>query len=115
MTRYLLAVFLTFAALPAAAFERITSSEEFQQTVVGRELTRFGISLRVLPQGTVTGDGMGWEVSGDWTWQNGLFCRTLDWGGSDLGYNCQAVLRNGDRVRFIADEGQGQSADFRLR
>ena len=99
----------------AAAFERITDGAEFRQLVSGRELTRFGISLQVTPQGQVLGDGLGWPVTGEWRWQNGLFCRTLDWGGSDLGYNCQTVLRNGDRLRFIADEGTGQSADFRLR
>lgn len=115
MIRFFAALVLGLAAFPAAAFERITSPDEFNQIVVGRELTRLGISLQVGAQGIVTGDGLGWPVTGEWRWQDGYFCRTLDWGGSDLGYNCQTVLRNGNRVRFIADQGQGRSADFRLR
>ena len=109
------ALALSFLSVPAQAFERITDGSEFTRLVDGRALTRFGITLQVTPQGMVQGDGLGWPVTGEWRWQNGLFCRTLDWGGSDLGYNCQTVLRNGDRLRFVADEGRGQSADFRLR
>jgi hypothetical protein len=33
----------------------------------------------------------------------------------DLGYNCQAVLRNGRTVRFVSDQGTGMHADFRLQ
>ena len=102
-------------ATPAVAFERITSVQEFAQTVVGRELTRFGITLQVTPDGAIQGRGFGRPVSGEWRWENGLFCRDMDWGSTDIGYNCQAVLRDGNRVRFIADQGQGDSADFRLR
>jgi hypothetical protein len=102
-------------ATPAAAFERIVTPAEFTETVVGRELTRFGIRLQVTPTGEIEGRGFGWPVTGEWSWENGLFCRGLDWGGTDIGYNCQAVLRDGNTVRFISDQGQGDYADFRLR
>jgi hypothetical protein len=54
-------------------------------------------------------------VRGEWTWRDGFFCRTLVWGERDLGPNCQVVERRGERLRFIADQGGGPYADFRLR
>lgn len=116
MRTFLFVLSAALAPLPALGFERITDGRQFAQLVQDRDLTRLGIRLRVDPQrGTVTGRGMGYDVTGNWRWENGYFCRTLDWGGSDLGYNCQAVLSDGSRMRFIADRGAGQSADFRLR
>jgi len=102
-------------ATPAAAFERITSANDFTQTVVGRDLTRFGIRLQVTPDGAIQGRGFGSAVSGEWRWENGFFCRDMAWGSTEIEYNCQAVLRDGDTVRFVADQGQGEHADFRLR
>jgi hypothetical protein len=54
-------------------------------------------------------------VRGDGTWCDGFSCRTLVWGEDDLGANCQVVEQRGERLRFIADEGAGDHADFRLR
>lgn len=105
---------ITLAA-PAAAFERIVDPGQFTRLVQENRLSRFGIQLQVLPDGRITGRGFGYPVSGEWSWQDGLFCRNLDWGGSDLGYNCQAVLLNGRTVRFVADAGTGEHADFRLQ
>lgn len=110
----ILALALAVTALPAAAFERLTSADDFVRTIVGRELSRTGIRLRVLPEGQVEGRAFGYPVTGNWRWQDGYFCRTLDWGGYEIAYNCQAVLANGRRARFVSDRGTGQSADFRL-
>ena len=99
----------------AEAFQQITDPETFNRIVIGRELTRAGIRLQVHPEGRISGRGMGYPVTGEWQWRNGYFCRTLDWGGSDLGYNCQAVQADGNRVRFVSDQGSGESAVFRLR
>jgi len=105
--------------VPTQAFERITDVEEFSRLIEGRALTRFGIRLEVTAQsataGQITGRGFGYPVTGAWRWDAGFFCRDLDWGGSDLGFNCQAVLRDGETVRFVSDQGSGDSADFRLR
>lgn len=101
--------------MPAAAFDRITDGTEFTRLMQSSGLSRFGIQLQVLSDGRITGRGFGYPVTGDWQWRDGLFCRTLDWGGMDLGYNCQAVLRNGRTVRFVSDQGTGMHADFRLQ
>jgi hypothetical protein len=101
--------------LPAFAFDRIVDGGTFTNLVTGRTLTRIGIRLQVEPDGDITGNGMGWPVSGAWTWRDGFFCRSLNWGGDDLGDDCQTVLQNGDQLRFVAERGGGQYADFRLR
>lgn len=111
----LLAAILTAVPLSAAAFERVGDSRAFETRVVGRNLTRTGIRLQVLPDGRITGRGLAWAVTGDWAWQDRYFCRTMDWSGYEIAYNCMAVLADGESVRFIADRGTGDSADFRIR
>ena len=104
-------------AVPAAAseFRLVTDRNEFVQLVDGRELTRFGIRLRVSPEGDIEGRGFGHDVWGAWEWSGRFFCRDLGYGNTELGHNCQAVAVRGDTVRFVADQGQGDFADFRLR
>ncbi|OSQ53273.1 dihydrodipicolinate reductase [Marivita geojedonensis] len=109
---------LVGAALPqtaAAELKRIENKAEFVQLVQGKTLSRPLVSLRVSPDGRITGRGVRWDVTGSWSWENGFFCRDLNWGGDDLGYNCQEVRADGRSMRFTSDRGAGDSADFRLR
>ena len=108
---------LSAGALPAAAseFRVVSDRNEFVELVDGRELTRFGIRLRVSPEGDIAGRGFGHDVWGAWQWHGSYFCRDLGYGRTDLGHNCQLVAVNGETVRFVADQGQGDFADFRLR
>lgn len=99
----------------AAELKRIENKSEFVQLIQGKTLSRPLVRLTVSPNGEISGRGATWDVTGSWTWQNGFFCRDLNWGGDDLGYNCQAVLANGSELRFVADQGAGDAADFRLR
>lgn len=99
----------------AGGFDRIESREEFVQLVAGRALTRFGITLNVLPEGGIEGRAFGRRVTGAWRWDGGYFCRDLAFGDESLGPNCQVVEKNGALLRFTADEGKGDSADLRLR
>ena len=117
MKRFLSTLFAAmFLASPALAdFQPVREEATFRALVEGRELTRFGIRLQVLPQGQISGRGFGQQVGGEWEWRNGYFCRTLEFGQSGDPYNCQLVLRNGDTLRFISDQGQGDQADLRLR
>lgn len=109
-------------AVPAMAeqFTPIPDENAFLSTVAGKDLRLKGygpivVRLTVQPDGAITGRGMGWDVTGAWRWQDGLFCRDLNWGGSDLGQNCQAVLVQGQTVRFVSDAGKGDYADFALQ
>ena len=114
MRAILTLVLILFPSL-APAFEPVRDGGEFRQLVLGHALTRLGIRLEVQADGLITGRGMGRPVSGEWQWRDGYFCRTLYWGDTDLGADCQAVLRDGDELRFITERGAGIHADFRLR
>jgi hypothetical protein len=108
--------FALLMALPALAdFQPVRAESDFRALIDGRELTRFGVRLQVSQQGRITGRGFGFAVGGQWEWLNGYFCRTLEFAGTGDPYNCQLVLRDGDTLRFIKDQGRGDFADLRLR
>ncbi|UWR26105.1 dihydrodipicolinate reductase [Sulfitobacter sp. S223] len=103
-------------ATPAAAeLSKVESAAEFKRLVSGKTLTRPLVRLTVGANGVISGKGAAWPVTGSWTWKNGYFCRTIEWGGDDLGYNCQQVNASSDRIRFTSDQGAGDSAEFSLR
>ena len=109
-------------ALPTAAaatpFTPVTDESQFRQLVQDRDLKYglFGVTLRVLQNGAISGNAVGSEVSGSWVWRDGYFCRSLNWGGDDLGYNCQLVeVSPQAQLRFTVDQGRGESATFRLQ
>ena len=112
------AIYVTLATLAAtsaqAEFTQVNDRDTFLQLVVGKTLTRTLVKLEVTADGRIAGNGARWAVTGNWTWQDGYFCRDLDWGGDALGYNCQEVRENNGRIRFTSDRGTGQSAVFRL-
>lgn len=104
----------------AEQFTPIPDESAFLSTVVGKDLRLKGygpivVRLTVEPDGEIKGRGLGWDVTGAWRWQDGFFCRDLNWGGSDLGQNCQAVLVQGQTIRFVSDQGKGDYADFALQ
>ncbi|MBM7068513.1 dihydrodipicolinate reductase [Actibacterium sp. 188UL27-1] len=99
----------------ADQFTTVTNKNDFVSLISGRHLTRQGIKLAVSPGGAIAGRGFGRDVSGDWSWKGGYFCRDLFWGKRDLGFNCQQVQVNGSTLRFTSDRGAGRSADLRLR
>jgi len=111
---------LSLAALPAFAegFSRISDRNAFLETVEGKELRLglFGISLKVEEDGEIKGRALGWDVTGKWEWQDGYFCREMDWSGYPIPKNCQLVeTRGGEEIRFTVDRGAGDSASFKLR
>ena len=109
------AIAFTVPQMAAAELKRVESRSEFVSLVQGKTLSRPLVRLSVGPDGTIAGRGASWDVTGSWSWENGFFCRDLNWGGDELGYNCQEVRANGSQVRFTSDRGAGDSADFRLR
>lgn len=98
-----------------AEFAKISDEKSFVTLVAGKTLTRPLVKLEVSPEGAISGRGVTWDVTGNWRWRDGYFCRDLNWGGSNLGYDCQEVRVHEGRVRFTSDKGTGDSADFRLR
>lgn len=110
-----LALMATTAA--AESFDQVKDKARFLDLLEGRALHMgaFRIALEVLPDGEIKGEALGWPVSGRWVWQEGYFCRELDWSGKPIPWNCQLVEARGDSMRFTVDQGAGRSALFRLR
>lgn len=108
------------SAAPAAAelFVPVTEKTRFLDLIKDRELRigLYNLSLNVLPDGRIDGSALGWKITGSWSWNDGYFCREMDWSGKEIGFNCQLVEAAGsDRLRFTVDQGKGDSAVFRLR
>ena len=112
--RVLLTILLLLPA-SALAFERVTTRDAFVSTVEGKRLTGGGVGLVVSRQGGISGRAFGFRVTGGWTWENGLFCRTINTAVRKLPRNCQTVALRGDILRFQADQGTGDVADLTLR
>jgi len=111
---YLAAALLITAG--AAEAETVATKSQFVNIVQGKTLSRAPqIDLRVKPNGQIEGRGLQWPVTGTWTWQDGYFCREMDWSGYPIAYNCQQVsMDSNSRIRFTSDRGAGRSAAFRL-
>ena len=109
------AAMIGIAAPAFAEFSQVTSRSEFVSLVNGKTLTRPLVKIRLASNGTISGTGASWEVTGKWQWKGNYLCRSLEWGGDDLGYNCQEIKVNGNKMRITSDKGTGDSADFRLR
>lgn len=113
---FLFLLFLTPSAALAQGFTPISNQADFTAKIADRALHigLFDLSILVNSDGTITGTALGWEVTGNWTWQDNLFCRNMDWGGMEIAYNCQLVEIDDKKVRFTADGGQGRAASFTL-
>ena len=106
------------AAAEANGFQPVREKAAFLSLVQDRELRigLYDLSLNLLPDGQIKGSALGWDITGNWQWQDGYFCRQMDWSGMAIDYNCQLVEAEGaKRVRFTVDKGAGDSATFRLR
>lgn len=121
MTRVAIA-FLCALCLPVPAhsndFAPVRDRADFVSLVDGKELriALYNLTLKVTPDGRITGNALGWDITGSWVWKDGYFCREMDWSGKAIPYNCQLVeTRGAEQLRFTVDRGTGDSATFRLR
>ena len=93
----------------------VSSRSDFEDLVINKKLERFLISLSVTKDGKIKGSAAARSVTGDWDWIDDFFCRSMLWGAREIKYNCQKVTFDGRRLRFVSDQGKGQSASFALR
>ena len=93
----------------------VSSRSDFEDLITNKKLERFLISLSVTKDGKIKGSAAARSVTGDWDWIDDFFCRSMLWGAREIKYNCQKVTFYGRRLRFISDQGKGQSASFALR
>lgn len=112
-----IAVFALWATPSLADFQKISEKDAFLGALDGRALNigLFNLSINVAADGRISGSAVGWDLTGTWAWQDGLFCREIDWSGMAIDYDCQLVESSGDEMRFTSGGGSGASADFRLR
>ena len=106
---------LLIATQISASEITVSSRSDFEDLVVNKKLERFLISLSVTKDGKIKGSAAARSVTGDWDWIDDFFCRSMLWGAREIKYNCQKVTFDGRRLRFISDQGKGQSASFALR
>tara|TARA_Y100000385_G_scaffold193238_1_gene199848 strand:+ start:1132 stop:1482 length:351 start_codon:yes stop_codon:yes gene_type:complete len=106
---------LLIATQISASEITVSSRSDFEDLVINKRLERFLISLSVTKDGKIEGSAAARSVAGDWDWVDGFFCRSMLWGAREIKYNCQKVTFDGRRLRFISDQGRGQSASFALR
>ena len=85
----------------------ITNRSDFENLVIEKKLKRFLISLSVGSDGKIKGSAAGRNVTGDWDWIDGFFCRTLLWGKRELKYNCQQVTFDANDCALFLIEGKG--------
>jgi len=111
----LIGTYALASAAQADGFAKIDNEERFRSVIQGKSLHYPGIKLRVEETGEIMGRALGLAVTGDWAWQSGYFCRNLKWGSRDIGYNCQEVRVNDNKLRFTSDRGAGRSAVLSLR
>jgi hypothetical protein len=113
------AAFAASVAMPAHAdFVPVSDKDAFLSLLEGRELRLgvFQIALTITPDGQINGSALGWGVTGTWAWEDGYFCREIDWSGKAIPYNCQLVEVLGtEKMRFTVDKGAGDEATFNLR
>lgn len=93
----------------------ITDRDVFLDVMDDSELRYLVVRVKVQPDGTIKGRALRWDITGNWTWEDGYFCREMDWGGYSIDYNCQEVRAQGNRMRFTSDKGSGDTAVFRIR
>ena len=117
MRMLLISLLMATVSTPALAeFARVDKRDSFVSLVKDRDLTRLGIRLKVTDDGRIKGRAFGQNVTGDWNWNGGFFCRDLFVNGDVLdAENCQKVEVRGDTLRFTSDKGRGDYADLRLR
>jgi len=120
MAGLLIAFFALTLALPAAAetYKPVRNKQQFMSLVEGKELrlALWQIRLELRPDGAIKGSALGWDLNGRWEWQDGYFCRRMDWSGTEIPFNCQLVeVKGAHSVRFTVDRGTGDSAAFKLR
>ena len=113
----LVIVFALWATPSLADLQKIGDKKAFLDTLEGRALNigLFNLQMNVMPNGAIEGSAVGWGITGNWDWKDGLFCREMDWSGYLVSYDCQLVESDGNKMRFTSDQGRGTSADFKLR
>jgi len=108
-------------ALPGAAeaqnWQRITSEQDFQNRIVGRQFMREdGSHFTYHRDGRLSGTWSGQPMAGAWQWHQGFLCRNVRVGTNpETGTDCQVWELGGNLLRVTREQGRGTSETFALR
>ncbi len=115
-TMCVLAALMALQAGPGMAqLVRIETEAKFREVVEGALLTRPLVKLTVTGDGRISGTGAFDDIQGRWQWDGDYFCREMTWGSREIAWDCQTVSAAGDTIRFTAERGAGDSAEFSLK
>ena len=105
----------TVLHVPESSGEKtITTEKEFRTKVVGKKLiTDRGYAL-VQEDGSMAGKLGGRELTGEWTWEDGYYCRSVALGDRQLPDDCQMVTIEGDEVTFYRKKGYGNGFVYQI-
>ena len=118
VTAFLAFLLLLAGPVRADNFTPIRDLPAFLKLVEGRDLriALYNLTLNLSADGKITGSALGWGITGAWVWNDGYFCRNMDWSGYAIDQDCQLVEALGtQKMRFTVDQGAGDSATFKLR
>ena len=64
-------------------------------------------TTKTMADGSMTGNINGKPLSGEWTWEKGLFCREGNYGTQKVEPDCQKLEIAGDKLRVTQQNGNG--------
>jgi hypothetical protein len=89
-----------------AAWLRIDARDAFVSAFADRPLYGAeGVVFTIHASGRLTGTIDGKYLTGEWFWQDGLFCRRASLGGEDLGVDCELIWKRGSEMMYRGDGG----------
>ena len=98
----------------SSSFTPITDLSLFQTAVVGKRLEYKANHVVVInSDGTWGGQWGNGEIHGDWSWEDGAFCRTINTGRPR---DCQifALSDQSDKLKITRDRGVGQTFTYKI-
>lgn len=84
------------------AEKQITTEKEFRAKVVGKKLITERGAIKIHKDGNMTGTLGNREVSGEWTWEEGYWCRSIALDDRQFPDDCQMVTILGDEIDLLS-------------
>lgn len=92
---------------------RIETRDQFLSTLGGRTVTNGEVTVQMGQRWLFRGTDKGQPFEGQWTFRDGLWCRTVT-RPTPLAEECQILTVRGETLTVIRNEGQGPTQIFRI-
>ncbi len=94
------------------SYTQITKLSAFQGGVVGKTLRKDSNHVVITDKGTWSGVWDGKKIGGDWVWEDGAFCRTMN----DAPRDCQLFEMSNkfNQLRVTRNRGSGRSWNYQI-